>query len=185
MKYPSLSQLEPEQLQAIWTAKEKWSALFRVWDFIYTILQSEARGFNVTAMDREGNHIWFITQNGGIHYALEVDESFRWQWIGTILLRTKEALSGILHNDWSGRYSRILFLIKKGYIPVKKLAKLHEPKLDVDISEEELEILITRLKSHVHERLVGDTENDISPIVFRLQYSPGKARAFVAENILQ
>jgi hypothetical protein len=154
MKYPSLSQLEPEQIQAIWIAREKGNALFSIWDFVFTIIKSEARGFNVTAMDKEGNHVWFVTDNGGIHYALEVNEWLRWRWIGTVLLRTKEALSWILHHDWSWRYSRILFLIKKWYIPTKKLTHLFDQNLDVDISEDEFELLLSHLKKHVEGRLV-------------------------------
>lgn len=185
MKFPSLSLLEPEQVQAIWEAREKGSALFRSGDFIYTILQSH-RWFTVSAMNKE----WLkagkiVTGPNSQHYAIEVPPEYRWQWIGTLLLHTKEALDWILSHDWSGRYSRILFLIKKGYIPVKKLSKLHEPTRDEDISEEELEILITHLKSHVHESLVGDTEHDISLIVFRMKYSPGKARGFVQKYGLQ
>lgn len=56
---------------------------------------------------------------------------------------------------------------------------MHESNLDVDISAEEFDTLILHLQNHVDEKLVGDSENDISPIVFRMKYSVGKARKFV------
>jgi GNAT superfamily N-acetyltransferase len=181
MKFPSLSDLEHEQIQAIWEAREKGSSLFRSRGITYVIFYN-SKGYIVTARNWEGEDIWYISSSPhGQHYAIEVSPEFRWKWVGTLLLRTKEAMDGILSHDWSGRYSRILFLIRKWYVPTNKVYEYWKSHLDEPISHDELVFLTSRLRLHVESNLSGDSAEDISPIVFRLRYFPGKARKFVAE----
>lgn len=184
MKFPSLSELEPEQLKAIGEAKEKGSALFRSWDITYTIFSWE-RGFLISARNPKGDDVWYIsTSSQGKHYAIEVPKIFRGKWIGTTLLRTKEAMNWILSHDWSARYSRILFLIKRGYIPTSKINEYSDLSRDIDIWESDLQLLIWKLQAYVQWKIDGDSTEDVSPIVFRLKYFPGKARKFVQKNNL-
>jgi len=185
MKYPSLSELEPEQLQAIGEAKSKGSSLFRR-EWITYIIAEKLGHSVVMARDTAGNDAGYITTSWlGKHYAIEVPPEFRWKWVGTTLLRTKEALDGILSHDWSGRYSRIYFLIKKGYIPFAKASSLETTSFDEPLDDSDLQMLIAFLREHVNKRLSGDSIEDVSSLVFRMKYSPGKARKFLRENNLE
>lgn len=185
MKYPALSELEPEQLQAIGEAKSRGSSLFRREWITYIIAEKSGHSV-VMARDTEGNDAGYISTSWlGKHYAIEVPSEFRWRWIGTTLLRTKEALDGILSHDWSGRYSRIYFLIKKGYIPFAKASSLESTSSDEPLTQSDIKMLITFLREHVDKRLSWDSLEDISPLVFRMKYSPGKARKFLQENKLE
>jgi GNAT superfamily N-acetyltransferase len=185
MRYPSLSDLDAEQIKAIGAAKAQWSWLFQKGDITYLILKNWP-AFAVSARDSSGTDVWYVnTSTQGQHYAIEVPPEFRWKWIGTLLLQTKEAMNGILSHDWSGRYSRIFFLIKRGFIPAGTVQKYEKISHDKAISPSEMDVLVSQLKQHVTKRLTWDSDADISPVVFRLKYSPGKARKFLKQNGLE
>ena len=182
MKYPPLSELEPEQLQAIDEAKSKGSSLFRR-EWITYIIGEKLGHSVVMARDAEGNDAGYIaTSPHWQHYAIEVPPQFRGMWIGKILMVTKQSMDGILAFDWTDLYSHIFFLIKRGYVPVSKMMDYYNSKkLDI----QELNLLIRKLQYFYSTGFQHGFTEDISPLVVQLQYSPRKAKKFLQENNLE
>jgi hypothetical protein len=182
MKYPSLSQLEPEQLQAIDAAKIHRKAFFRRDEITY-IIDQNLRGSIVMARNQDGKEAGYIaTSPHWKHYAIEVPPEFRNMWIGKTLLLTKQALDGILMFDWTNLHSHIFFLIRRGYIPVSKMMDYNTFS---DLEVEELQLLIEKLKIFRMQGFQHGLPEDISPTVVQLKYSPAKAKKLIWEYGLQ
>ena len=187
MNFISSYHFEPEHSQAIEEARgHVWETFFNKSGVRYMIKHTPEWEFIVSALKKDGTSMWSISDNWEHHYYFRVDVELRWNWIGKVLFHTKQALSGILQFDWSHRYSRILFMIKRGYIPKKIISgSVHRRKEDTKISAEEFDILIQWLQRHVDRRFTDLPNEDDSPVTFRLKYSPDEARKFLQKNNLE
>ncbi len=76
------------------------------------------------------------------HYYKKVNENFRWLWIWSLLFNVKEAINGIINEEYSRKISSINFLLRNGF--------QIEQRIDKKWNEEE----VTRdFESEIYEEI--------------------------------
>ncbi len=99
MLFPDISAYPDVQKEAIKEAKDIGQSSFSLENTIYSLYRDK-NAFRIDAhRDSEIGSI-FTDWRGG-HYAFKVNNHFRGQGVGKVLFTTKQALDGVLRQEWS------------------------------------------------------------------------------------
>jgi GNAT superfamily N-acetyltransferase len=176
--FPDLSLYPDFQQEAIKTARNSGSSSFSSWGITYAVSRDK-HGFRI---DAEGNSkkAWFVfTDWRGDHYALKVEKEFRSQWVGKLLLTTKQALDWVLQHDWSWVYSRMFFLIKSGYVPLSRIAHVSQPNEDRPLTWQEGRVLLEDLEFYANNQSHLPDWFGVCPFLIRMIYAPRGAQSLL------
>jgi GNAT superfamily N-acetyltransferase len=114
-------------------------------------------------------HVWRTWTQSPVHAWLEVDPFARNKGIGNMLFYLKSELDGgVLEHEWSRLSSRMLFLIRHGYVPIGFVVNTWDIETDSALRDSDLVELATRLSRY-----------DDLLYTYRLKYDPERAREFI------
>ena len=167
-------------LEILERAKKTWNAAFSKDGINYTIGSVGTNVHYVVAKIDE-KIIWIITgpwenSNPALeHDALKVEAEHRGKWVGEMLFYIKTTLDGKRWYEWSGKYSRIRFLIKQWYYPIKKADSIEWQK--IRLSGKERKILCQKIRQAKEVSYIDDDTDDY----YYLKLAPYRAHWLMRE----
>jgi GNAT superfamily N-acetyltransferase len=176
--FPDLSLYPDFQQEAIKTARNSDSSSFSSEGITY-VVSRDKHGFRIDAQGDSRNAWYIFTDWRGDHYALKVEKEFRSQWVGKLLLTTKQALDWVLQHDWSWVYSRMFFLIEFGYMPLSRIEWVTRLSDDRPLNQAENRVLLEDLSFYAQHRHNLPNWFGTCPFLIRMIYAPRAAQSLL------
>lgn len=140
---------------------------------------TRARVWHVVRALVDGSEVWYTSSfwSWSDHYGIEVDPWYRWLWIGHKIADVKDQLDWVLQRERASMYSRMIFLIRRWYVPVSISQETLSPKRKIKKSE--LDELMVVLRDFYHDT-DPDKHDDIGkvqyPETIHFRHSPDRAK---------